>query len=608
MKNRLLFLLKYYLFWLFFAFLARTLFLTFFWKLTYGFSPSEFGMIFWKGLRMDLSLGGYVLMASCALMAIFVFLPQKWIKPFFRGFTIVLLIVFTAVALGDIQAFKVWGYHLDGAVIDYLKTPKEAFASASAGVWISSIAIFLVLVAALYFLFEKFVLPKNEFGNKAWWQSLIYLVLGGVLIIPVRGGFNLSPMNVSFAYFSNKFPFANQAAVNSVWNFIWEALHHNERKASFHFMDQSEADTVLDSLYTTSNNFPHLLTLEKPNVVVILLEGFTANAIGVLDGKSDVTPNLNNLTKEGLLFSQIYATGARSDRGLAAVLAAIPAHPAVSVLGIPKRVGVLHAFSRDFESRGYDTRFYYAGDLNFFGFRAFTTSNFQHLTTENDFSGESTEKTMKWGVHDEYMFDKLFEDIQKSTNPSLFFAFTLSSHEPFSVPGEKRVEGNTLEKKFLNSMAYTDAELGRFIEKCKTSGIWDNTLFVFIADHGVRYVGNPDPNMPESFHIPLIFTGGPLSVRDSVITTIGSQTDLAATLLSQFDMDHSIYKYSRNLLADSIPQTAFYANPSVVGMVSQKGVTVYDVQGRNFLKGDSIKSNSLELKAYLQTIDSEQMD
>lgn len=608
MKNQLFFILKYGLFWLFFAFVSRLFFVLFLFEKTSGFGFYEYRMMFQKGLWMDLSLMGYILLVTCVLLAIFVFLPEKWTKLFFRVFTLILLLVFTAVVLGDMQAFKVWGYHLDASVIEYLKTPKEVLASASSGVLIVSALAYAVIVFLFFLLAEKWIFSRTHFDKKREWNALVLLFIGAAMILPIRGGVNVSPMNVSFVFFSKKHPFANQAAVNPIWNFLSEMLYSNKRKATFHFMERREAYRIVDSLYHTSPGFKRVLGVARPNVVIILLESFTANGIEALGGVPGVTPNLDRLAKEGLLFSNIYATGARSDRGLAAVLAATPSHPVVPIMSIPKKLVTLSSFTKDFENAGYNTHFYYTGDLNFFGFRAFATDNFQHIVTEDDFSGEAIRNRNKWGVHDEYMFDKLLSDMQKSPDPSLFFAFTLSSHEPFDVPGEKRVQGETTEELFLNSMAYTDAQLGRFIENCKRNGLWNKTLFVFVADHGVRYVHNPDPSAPEAFHIPLIFTGGALSVRDSTVTTIGSQTDVAATLLAQAGLDHSAYKYSRNLLADTVPQAAFFANPSVVGLISPSGETVFDIRGRFFSKGDSIKENCREIKAYLQTIDSEQMN
>lgn len=599
--------LKYYLFWLLYAFIARLLFLFFFWTKTVSLGAYEYFMIFKKGLWMDASLGGYVLLVSCVLLTVFYLTPMRIVKPVFRWFNVALLLIFTAIVLGDMQVFKIWGYHLDGAAVQYLKTPKEAAASASVLIWLFSLIALSLIVLGFELLFRKFILSSLSESKRQWWHPLVLLFIGSCMILPIRGGLNVSPMNISFVFFSKKYPFSNQAAINPVWNFLSEIVHSGKRKTSFHFMEQSEADKTLDSLYTTSSDYPLLLKTPKPNVVVILLESFTANAVGVLGGVPGVTPNLDRLAKEGLLFSQVYATGARSDRGMAGVLSAVPSHPLVSILEIPKQVSALPAFSREMERNGYTTHFYYGGDLNFFGFRAFTTANFQHIVTEDDFSGKAVKNRARWGIHDEYLFDKIVEDIQKSATPSLYFAFTLSSHEPFDVPHEKRVKGNSTEQLFLNSVAYTDSELGRFIENCKKSSLWENTLFVFVADHGVRYVGNPEPNAPESFHIPLIFAGGALSVQDSVVTTIGSQADVAATLLGQLRIDASAYTYSRNLLADSVSQVAFYSNPSVVGMVSAKGITVFDIQGKTFLKGDSIASNRRALEAYLQTIDEEQL-
>lgn len=608
MKSQLIFLFKYGLFWLAYALVARLIFVLFFLKKTIGFGFYEYRMIFQKGFVMDLSLMGYVLLVTCIAMTVLIFLPKKIFNNFFRIFTLFLLVVFTVIVLGDLSAFQVWGYHLDSSVIEYLKTPKNVTASATASVWIFGVLAFAFIVSAFYYLFNKWVICRFRPEKRSWWNAAVLLFIGGAMILPIRGGLNVSPMNISFVFFSKKHPFANQAAINPIWNFLSEIVYMNERKASFHFMDQPEADALVDSLYRSSSDYPRLLKTPRPNVVVILLESFTANAVGVLGGVPGVTPTLDKLASEGLLFSRIYATGARSDRGVVGVLSAVPSHPVVPILSIPKKLSTLSSFSKDFEKAGYQTHFYYTGDINFFGFRAFATDNFQQIVTEDDFSGEAIQHRNKWGVHDGYMFDKLLQDIQKSPDPSLFFAFTLSSHEPFDVPGEKRIQGNSTEQLFLNSVAYTDAELGRFIDECKKDGIWDKTLFVLIADHGVRYVHNSKPFAPESFHIPLIFTGGALSVRDSVVSTIGSQTDLPATLLAQFVMDHRAYRYSKNLLSDSVPQSAFFANPSSVGIISPEGVTVFDVAGNFFSEGDSISRNCREVQAYLQTIDSEQMN
>ena len=122
-------------------------------------------------------------------------------------------------------------------------------------------------------------------------------------------------------------------------------------------------------------------------------------------------------------------------------------------------------FPVDFEALGYSTRFYYTGDINFGGFRSYATMSFQSLVTEDDFSGEAIQNRFKWGVHDEYMFERLAEDLRVAPRPFMYMAFTLSSHEPFTVPMETQVPGEDSGSKLRNSIVYTDKCLGEFFER-----------------------------------------------------------------------------------------------------------------------------------------------
>ena len=230
-------------------------------------------------------------------------------------------------------------------------------------------------------------------------------------------------------------------------------------------------------------------------------------------------------------------------------------------------------FPKDLEAVGYETRYYYAGDINFGNFRSYVTMSFQGMVTEDDFSGEAIANRFKWGVHDEYMFERLYEDICQAKEPFMYMAFNMSSHEPFTVPGEVKFPGNDTEHLFMNAIYYSDRCLGDFIRKCKESGIWDNTLFILMADHGTRHIKHVDPNMPEAYHIPLILAGGVVQAHDTVVSTIGSQTDMVATVLAQLGLDPSGYKYSRNLLAPQAYPFAFYSYPNAAAVVSEAGVS-----------------------------------
>ena len=290
---------------------------------------------------------------------------------------------------------------------------------------------------------------------------------------------------------------------------------------------------------------------------------------------------------------------------MVAAISALPSNPSIALIKYPNKMMEYPRFPKELEKAGYNTRYYYAGDINFGSFRSYVTMSFQSMVTEDDFSGEAIQNRFKWGVHDQYMFDRLYEDVSKAPQPFMYMAFNMSSHEPYTVPGEVKIPGNDQEHMFLNAIHYSDSCMGDFINKCKESGLWDNTLFILMADHGTRVIKHVDPNMPEAYHIPLILAGGVLNVQDSIVATIGSQTDMVATVLAQLGIDHSGYKYSRNLLATPVKPFAFYSYSNAAAIVADEGVTILNLQSGQFIEGDTLQANKELLKAYLQDITTE---
>lgn len=602
MKGRLLFLFKYYFFWIVLSISAKILFLLYQWHDSSNLTWKEIISVLYNGLPLDLSLGGYIMMLSSVIMLFSSFLPCRVIRSIYSVITSILLFFFSTVAIIDLELFKNWGFHIDTTPLMYLKTPKEAMASTP--IWL--VICLLILMAALFGYFwwwyrKKIIITLN-YTTKNWWGLVVFPLLGGVMLIPVRGGLDVAPLNPSAVFFHSKNMYANQAAINPVWNFMYEVTHKKNLDFQYTFMPDSEMDATLAEVYQDTIDYPRFLKTQRPNIVFLLLESFTANAIEVLGGVEGVTPNLNALAKEGILFSNIYATGARSDRGMVAAISALPSNPSVALINYPNKMMKYPCFPKDLEAVGYSTCFYYAGDIDFGSFRSYVTMSFQNMVTEDDFSGDAIANRFKWGVHDEYMFDRLHEDLLKAPQPFMYMAFNMSSHEPFTVPGEKVFQGNDTEHLFMNAIHYSDNCIGDFIRKCKKSGLWDNTLFILMADHGTRHIRHVDPNMPEAYHIPLILAGGALNVCDTVISTIGSQTDMVATVLAQLGIDHSAYRYSRNLLSETSYPFAFYSYPNAAAIVSKEGVSILNLQSKQFIAGKDYQKNGQILKAYLQNI------
>ena len=602
MKAKLLFLLKYYVYWVALSLFAKGIFMLYEWKDSATLEVGDIFKVLWKGLPLDLSLAGYILMLSSAVMALSCFFSRRVIRRVYGAITWIFLLFFYIVVVVDLELFRNWGYHIDTTPLMYLKTPQEAMASTP--LWLT--VCLLLMIAALAFgswlVYKRWVVSSLHDERKNYWGIPVFLVIGGLMLIPVRGGFNVSPLNSSFVFFHTTNMYANQAAINPVWNFVFELLHAKGLETQYAFMPEEEAERIVAEAGQTAGNFPELLSTKRPNIVFLLLESFTANAVEALGGVPGVTPNLNALAKEGVLFSRIYATGARSDRGMVAAISALPSNPSVALINYPNKIMNYPRFPKDLEAVGYETRYYYAGDINFGNFRSYVTMSFQGMVTEDDFSGEAIANRFKWGVHDEYMFERLYEDICQAKEPFMYMAFNMSSHEPFTVPGEVKFPGNDTEHLFMNAIYYSDRCLGDFIRKCKESGIWDNTLFILMADHGTRHIKHVDPNMPEAYHIPLILAGGVVQAHDTVVSTIGSQTDMVATVLAQLGLDPSGYKYSRNLLAPQAYPFAFYSYPNAAAVVSEVGVSIMNLQSRQFVAGDTLSRNKELLQAYLQEI------
>jgi phosphoglycerol transferase MdoB-like AlkP superfamily enzyme len=296
-----------------------------------------------------------------------------------------------------------------------------------------------------------------------------------------------------------------------------------------------------------------------------------------------ITPNFNRLVHEGVLFSNIYANGDRSDKGIVAVLSGFPAFPQKSIIKYPNKTQQLPFISKDFNSLGYQTAFYYGGDIDFASMRSyFITGGFNSIVSKDDFDKKYHKS--KWGVHDHLVFDRLYEDINSVKEPFFYSYFTLSSHEPFEVPMETVIKGNSNEAMYLNSANYTDKCLGEFIEKAKTQPWWDNTLVVCIADHGIRHPGNTGYNRKDKYRIPMLWLGGALNTKDTVVDKYGTQTDFVSTLLGQMDIENSEYIYSKNLLDSASNSFSYYVFNNGFSFITDTSMVLYDNVSGKILK------------------------
>ncbi len=321
---------------------------------------------------------------------------------------------------------------------------------------------------------------------------------------------------------------------------------------------------------------------EKPNVIIVIWESLTAKLHQKQHEGVTVIPTIDSLTRASVWFSNMYASGDRTEKGLAAILSGYPAQALTSIVKETKKASSLPSPIPSFAQRGYNTSFIYGGDLEFAGMGAYVRSmGFGQILEMDDFPEE--QHNSKWGAHDEFIFQKSIETLRTQGTDKPFFqvVLTLTSHEPFETPRPKRIKGNDELSLFYNAHRYTDDCLKEYIQALQKEKLWDNTLLIVLGDHGHRLP--TATRKTEDFAIPMIWTGGAIDTTFQHTNTT-SQTDLMATLFAQLKWDNSAFVFGKNALSNQGAEWAFFAFNNGIGYVNKEGAVVFDNAGRRVME------------------------
>jgi len=579
---KLRFLLRYALFWFLSFTVLRVVFLAYHAPEASQLPAATIAGLLLRGARMDASATAYLLVIPTILLAIAPLFPARALRILFRGYSWLAIAIAALLATVDVELFAKWGARIDATLLPYLRTPREAAASAESSP-VALLALMLIaLIAIGVWAYRRFV--DRHFDSEAPGGRILRtappLLLGcTLLLVPIRGGLQWTPLNPSSTYFSHS-DFANQAGLNVAWNFLHSLTIEDYRTTNPYAsaITESDARQLVDSLlHTTDSTTRHLLRMKQPNVILIIWESGTAKIIKRLGGLDGITPHFDSLSHTGVLFDAMYASGNRSAKGLAAILSGWPAQSNAPILSSPSRAARLPGLAEDMAADGYHTSFYYGGELEFADFKSYLVAHgFDRIIGEQDF--DRRDWSSKWGAHDHVVLARLLSDSRSFRRPFFATLFTLSSHEPYDVPMQPVIAGNSEQVHFLNAHIYTDRSLGNFVAAASHESWWDSTLVIIIADHG-----HPLPKLPpppgeqasQLYHIPMLWLGGALAVRDTVVTVVGSQVDVAPTLLAQLGRPHAQYAWGKNLLARDVKPFAFFGYLDGFGWVDARGRLVY---------------------------------
>ena len=600
MKKRITFIISYF-FIVFLLFVCqKPLFMLYNEAIDKGLSFNDFCQVMFHGMSLDATTAGYLTAFPFLCILVSIWLKKFPLRKILLPYYIVISILISLVFVGDMALYPFWGFKLDASIFLYLDSPKEALASVSTGFVLLRVAIILLLVVFHVWLMRKVTPKRLQDVSKRLAGTGGMILLGGLLFVVVRGGVTESTSNVGQVYFSND-QFLNHSAVNPNFSLLSSMGKSKDFASEFNFFDESRRAQLFDGLYTTEDgdSIISVLNTKKPNILIILMEGMGGVFVEPLGGLSDVTPNLNRLSEEGIFFTQCYANSFRTDRGTVCALSGYLGLPTASVMKIPAKSRTLPAISEELVKAGYTTDFLYGGDINFTNMKSYLLSKgYQKLTADTDFS-LSEQTSNAWGVNDDITFEHLYNQLKdRKDGPWMTTFLTLSSHEPFDVPY------NRLEDKIPNAFAFTDDCLGKFIEKLKQTPVWDNLLVVCIPDHGFRYPKEKVDRGGEFSHIPMLWLGGAVK-QPMKVDKIMNQTDMAATLLGQLGLDHSMFTFSRNVLGSAYTYPfSFHCHGGGFAFRDSTGVSAYDTKA-NQISFEEPSANEERLnrgKAILQSV------
>ena len=539
-------------------------------------SVNDFWQVMWHGVSLDATTAGYLTALPLLVILVSIWIRKISLKKLLLPYYILAAILVSVVFVVDMGLYPFWGFKLDASIFLYLDSPKEAMASVSAGFIAVRILAMIAWVAGMVWFLMKITPHTLEKVGKRVLGTLGGLLLGGVLFVIIRGGVTESTSNVGQVYFSSN-QFLNHSAVNPCFSLLSSMGKSKDFSSEFNFFEEEKRAELFEGLYPKGNADKNIevLNTERPNVLLILMEGFGGAFVEPLGGLPDVAPNLNRLSEEGVFFTQCYANSFRTDRGTVSALSGYLGLPTVSIMKVPAKSRTLPAISEELAKAGYQTDFLYGGDINFTNMKSYLLSKgYQKLTADSDFS-LAEQNSNVWGVNDDITSEWLLSQLKERTEtdtPWFTTYLTLSSHEPFEVPY------NRLEEKISNAFAYTDECLGKLIEDLKQSPVWENLLIVCLPDHGFCYPQGTTDRGGEFSHIPMLWLGGAVK-QPMKIDKIMNQTDMAATLLGQLGLDYSMFPFSRNVLSESyVYPFAFYSSGSVFAFRDSTGVSAYDIK------------------------------
>ena len=504
----------------------------------------------------------------------------------------------------EIIVYSEWKHKLTSKVFIHLFNGNEVLRTVDN----YSILIFVLLLVLeciiagvlFWFLFKnhKSLLFIKNWKNGLFYFSALIIELGFCLLF-ARGGFQQIPINIDSSYYSRNYT-QNDISINSTYFFINSYLLYLESDIEQFVpkIDSKEALIHANILYRKNDlKITPILEIKTPNIIVVILEGWSSSALSELQQRTAYQSKFQNLKKEGIYFENIYATNTTSEIGHTSILAGFPSLSEIAISQYPEKHRNLVTLNQILKKHGYSSNYIFGGDIKYGNIESFIVDHdFDEIRDEDDFPSYLNRGKLTY--NDEDVFSEYLKVQKKRNSPFFSVIFTGSTHSPYDYPSNTLYNWNGKERAYMNSLIYAENALHDFIEKCKKEPWYNETLFVFISDHSHSSPKFEIPYNSEFFKIPCLFFGEPIksNKKGSVISTIGSQADLPATLLNQLGYSSKKFPFSKDLTDFKAENFAMLSTIRGYGFVNKYGAFMYQFDYKKYHQNSFNKPNFSKAK------------
>jgi phosphoglycerol transferase MdoB-like AlkP superfamily enzyme len=618
MKKFILSLLTIMLFWLVFFTLGRSMFIAYHYHffIIEGVPLRELFQMFYYAFRLDVSTLCYISVLPFIILLLQTRYNKKWLDLILRIYTVLLIVVFSFIIVGEIGVYPEWKSKLDYKSLHYLNHPEEMAQSTSAWNFIVMLLLTSLLVAISIYLFNKVLYKQAQHQRTFWWKTLLaFILVPAFLFLGIRGGVQEIPINQAQSYFS-KHNIVNLVSVNPVYNLWYSVLQSTyfQKDNPFLYYPIEDARRTVKQIHALEKDTTiSVLNTNRPNIVLLIMESWSADLIESLGGEPGITPEFRKLEQEGILFTQLYSSGNRSQQGMASIFGGFPSLPITAISNHFNKFVKLPSLVKDLKKEGYSTSYYFGGQLIYGGLRAYIIFNdFDRILEDKDFDAYLPRGRL--GIHDQYTLEKQLNDLDKERQPFFSTLFTVSTHSPYDQPMEKVLQWGGNENQYINSGYYTDRCLGEYIAKARQRPWFNNTLFIVVADHSHNTYRNYWLNTPAYRKIPMLFFGNAIKKewRGRQFNRVSSQTDIAGTLLPQLGLKATEFHWSKNLFNPYTGEFAYFEVQIGCGWIRPDGFLAWDHTAGRFEQNtfpDNVKEQRIrEGKSYLEVLFQQFMD